>query len=1382
VNTLAWVQDLAQHGWRFWAEDGRLRYRAPRGAATPAVLDRLRAHKDELCRIAIDTPDDLAFAPLSYGQRALWFLWQLAPESVAYHQSLPLDVRATVDAAVWREAARILVARHPMLRTRFPLRHGEPAQQTLSSPALDWTEATVTPSELPAALVASHQRPFDLAGRPPVRFAWFRRDEQSAVLLLTMHHVASDAWSFEILRRDLAAIVETLAAGREWTTPAPAHAYTDFVNWQHSLLSSPAGTELWDFWRQQLAAPLAQLDLPADRPRPATSSYRGDSVRIDISPALSARLHELARHADVTRHVLLLSAFLAWLYRWTRQRDLVIGVPTSGRSQPEFAAIVGYFVEPVAVRVPVAEAQTFDAFVSVVKDASHAALSHADFPFALLVERLRVHRDLSRSPLFDVTFNFLSRRAAAASGAPEAGPAVLEMPQADGKFDLTLTVVDDDDRMHAALGFNCDLFDRATIERVAAAFLQLLESVAADPNQSLDAIVLGAETEPRPALQGRRLDTTNVRPVHEQVMAGAREYPDRAAVVAADGTLSYAELVGRASRLAEQLASSGVSPGDAVGLCTARSTEFIVGVLGIWQAGGAYVPLDPALPDALRGQMLTIAGARVCVMGRWEDPRPPHWDGTTIEIGVTMAPVWSTDGDADRLAYVIFTSGSTGAPKGVAVEHRALTNYVASVIGDLDLAPGASHALASTIGADLGHTVIFPSLVTGGTLHILPEEVLTDRALFAAYVGAQGIDYLKIVPSHLAVLVDDRAPVLPRRAVILGGELSSATWVRDLQRRTGCRFFNHYGPTETTVGVMTYAVPADEAPTGSYLPLDRAIANCRIWLLDGAGHSVPIGVPGEVVVSGPSLARGYIGDPVQTAERFVSAPDGARAYRTGDRARLVAESRLEILGREDRQLKLRGYRIELGQIERALLASDLVRQAVVLTDKPGAAGSFLIAYVVPQSAATVTEIALHAWLAERLPQYMRPTRLLIVDHIPVTSNGKVDENALRASTVAEAGPVNRSAVHDLVELRLCRIWSRVLGIEDVKPTDDFFLLGGHSLLAVRMASQVFEEFGQRLPLATLFSNRTIEQLARVIHAADHGDVPDGIVPIQADGEQAPLILFPGAGGSLLYFQHLLGTFDPDMPVWGAQMAGAAGQSAIAIDVATLAARYVDAIRRRWPDRDVRLAGHSFGGLVAFEVGRQLRLLGSPVSFVGILDNPAPPARDGAPTMTSQPERDWFVHIATRIERLYGVDLRLNDGTSWEGRSSNNEWLVDRLLAAAVLPADTNRAYFARWVELYRASVAAADAYRPDGPALDIPLTVFSATETDAVLDRPAIESDNQGWTRYSTLPVRVINVPGSHITMLTEPHVHTLGARLRAALDGGSPADEPEAVTSWRAE
>ena len=1351
MNTLEWVQDLAQHGWRFWTEDGRLRYRAPRGAATPAVLDRLRSHKDELCRIAIDLPDALAFAPLSYGQRALWFLWQLAPESVAYHQSLPLDVRASVDARVWREAARILVARHPMLRTRFPLRHGEPVQQTLSAPPLDWTETSVAPGDLAAALVASHQRPFDLPERPPVRFEWFSRDAQSAVLLLTMHHVSSDAWSFEILRRDLTAIVETLAAGREWTPPPPAHAYTDFVNWQHSLLSSPAGDDLWDFWRQYLEAPLAQLDLPTDRPRPATSAYRGDSVRLDMSPALSARLHELARHADVTRHVLLLSAFLAWLYRWTRQRDLVIGVPTSGRSQPEFAAIVGYFVEPVVVRVPVAEAQTFDAFISVVKDASHASLSHADFPFARLVERLRVPRDPSRSPLFDVTFNFLSRRAAAASGGPEAAPAVLDMPQADGKFDLTLTVIDDDDRMQAALGFNCDLFDRSTIERMGDAFLHLLERIVNDPRQPLDAIALGAEAAPRPALEGRRLDTTNVRPVHEQVMAGAREYPARAAVVAAGGTLTYAELVGRASRLAEQLVASGVTPGDAVGLCTARSTEFIVGMLGIWQAGGAYVPLDPALPEVLRGQMLDTAGARVCVMGHWERPKPPRWNGALIEVGTSAGAPWAIAADADRIAYVIFTSGSTGTPKGVSVEHRALTNYVASIVGDLGTVPGSSHALASTIAADLGHTAIFPSLVTGGTLHILAEEILTDRALFAAYVGEHAIDYLKIVPSHLAVLVDDRAPVLPRRAVILGGELSSATWVHDLQRRTGCHFFNHYGPTETTVGVMTHAVREDTPPTGSYLPLDRAIANCRIWLLDDGGHPVPVGVPGEVVISGPSLARGYIGDSVQTAERFVPAPDGARAYRTGDRARLVAESRLEILGREDRQLKLRGYRIELGQIERALLTSDLVRQAVVVTDRAGTAASHLIACVVPQSSATVTEAALHGWLAERVPQYMMPTRLCIVEQMPVTSNGKVDQDALRALASAsnEPAPGHRTAVHDLVELRLCRIWSRVLGIEEVTPTDDFFQLGGHSLLAVRMASQVFDEFGQRLPLATLFSNRTIEQLARVIHAADHGEVPDGIVPIQADGDQAPLILFPGAGGSLLYFQHLIGTLDADMPVWGAQMAGAAGQSAIAIDVAALAARYVDAIRRRWPDGDVRLAGHSFGGLVAFEVARQLRLLGSTVSFVGILDNPAPPSRDAASPVTDHPERDWFVHIATRIERLYGVDLRLQDGAAWDGGPSNNEWLVDRLLAADVLPADTNRAYFARWVELYRASVAAADAYRPEGPVLDVPLTVFSALETDAVLDRPAVESDGQGWTRYSTLPVRVIPVPGSHITMLT---------------------------------
>jgi len=1385
VTSVEWLKDLALEGWQFRLEDGRLRYRAPSDAARPDIVERLRARRDEIADLVRQAPDELAIAPLSYGQRALWFLWQLAPESTAYHQSMPLSIDRAADPDVWRAAARLLVARHPVLRTRYPLRRGEPLQQVLSDVEPDWAiidAAGWSDDETEAAVATAHASAFDLSARPPVRFRWVARGGRAPLLLVTMHHIACDAWSNEILRRDLGAMAATLAAGARWTAAPPARTYLDFVRWQRALVEGPAGDRLWAFWQDQLAGPPPRLDLPTDRPRPPIQSYAGDSVRVEVPAPLAAALHALASSRGVTRHVLLLTAFAALLHRWTRQRDFVIGVPAAGRSQPEFADIAGYFVDPLAVRIRVDDDATLAGLLAEVKRASADALAHADFPFALIVERLRVDRDPSRSPIFDVTFNFLSRRAAAA-GAPDCAPAppeMVEIRQADGKFDLTLSVIDDDDGMHAALGFNTDLFDRATIERAGAWLVGLLGDACRDPDRPIDALSLGGDQTPRPVLEGRARDITALRPVHEQILARAARAPDDIAVVAEDGRLTYAELDRRTAALADALAARGVGPGATVGLTMPRTSAFVVGLLATLRAGGAFVPLDAALPAALRQRMLRQAGARVAIEGT-------ALDIADVDDAMAIAGASGPDGALDRLAYVIFTSGSTGVAKGVAVDHRALANYTASIVEDLAIAPGARHALVSTIGADLGHTVIFPALVTGGTLHVVPEATVTDAALFAHYLDAHAIDYLKIVPSHLAALAGAGAPVLPRKGLFLGGESSGRAWVARLAGGAACRVFNHYGPTETTVGVMTSEWSPARPPAAATLPLDRAVANTRIWLLDDARRPVPPGVPGELWVTGPCLARGYVGEPARTAERFVDLPGIGRAYRTGDLARQLPGGGLLVLGREDRQVKLRGHRIELAQVEAAIAGHPDVGQAVVLPDRDGPGASALVAWVVPAAAASSAAAlpdTLEAWLADRLPFYMVPTRVAVVDRVPVTANGKIDTPALRALLPPPAARVGRRPPRDLVELRLRQIWMDVLGVDEVGLDDDFFHLGGHSLLAVRMASLIFDTFDRRLPLAALFTHRTLQQMAGLLRRAAPTGRAAPLVSLRSAPGGAPLVLFPGAGGSLAYFQPLVDALGGDVAVWGAQAIGLDDDGVMPRDVPALAGVYAEAIVREpsLPGPH-RLAGHSFGGLVAFEVARQLRARGEDVALVGVIDNPAPGVAVADPERLTT-ERDWLVHIARRIERLYGVELGLADAQVEDlGHQAQvedlghraqvedpghrqAEWLVERLLAAGVLPPGTSLAFFRRYVDLYRANVEAAARYRPEGPPADVPVTLFVAREVDPALGRPSPSDDpTLGWAAASARPVTVVPVDGTHVTMLTAPQVGVLGRRLRTTLD-----------------
>ncbi|MGE3190155.1 MAG: AMP-binding protein, partial [Vicinamibacterales bacterium] len=708
----------------------------------------------------------------------------------------------------------------------------------------------------------------------------------------------------------------------------------------------------------------------------------------------------------------------------------------------------------------------------------------------------------------------------------------------------------------------------------------------------------------------------------------------------------------------------------------------------------------------------------------------------------------------ERLAYVIFTSGSTGEPQGVAIEHRALANYVASIVEDLDVVPGASHAFVSALAADLGHTAIFPALVTAGTLHVLSQAQVTDREGFARAVAGGGIDYLKIVPSHLAALVDERDPVLPRRGLVLGGESASTAWVLRLAARAGVRVFNHYGPTETTVGVLTAGIDPAHPPATTTLPLTRAVANTAIWILDEAGRPVPPGVPGEVWVSGAGLARGYLGDPGRTAERFVEVDGIGRAYRTGDIARTLPGGGLVLMGRGDRQVKLRGYRVELGQVESVLASSASVRQAVVLPDAEDGTATGLVAWVVADDPA-VTPGTLRAAAEAALPHYMVPYGINIVGRLPLTPNGKVDTRRLRADMAGRDGGAP-SAARDVLEMRVARIWAEALGRPRIGVHDDFFALGGHSLLAVQVASRIHEEFGKRLPLSAFFTARTVAALSDLMRVP--GDDGERLVCLQPHGDQPPLVCFPGAGGGLLYFQYLVGALEPDVPVWGAQapVVAAAGR-----DVPALAVTFADAIvaePRLSPP--YRLVGHSFGALVAYETASVLVARGLAVDAVVVLDNPAP---GGGPSAEQADWDDarWARHIAARVERLYGVDL----GTEAAAEAAGGpDWLLDRLMGARLLPIGTSRDYFRQYVEGYKVNVRAAETYRPSVAPGRVPLVVVRAAERDAAIDVARGLDDDLGWGRYGPRPPATIVAPGTHISMLTEPHVRVLARALRAAL------------------
>ncbi len=750
--------------------------------------------------------------------------------------------------------------------------------------------------------------------------------------------------------------------------------------------------------------------------------------------------------------------------------------------------------------------------------------------------------------------------------------------------------------------------------------------------------------------------------------------------------------------------------------------------------------------------------------------------------GIDVAP--------EDLAYVMYTSGSTGRPKGVVVEHRSLSLYVSSILRDVGFEESASFAMVSTPAADLGHTVLFPALCTGGRLHLVPEAICLDGHEFSDYLRSHAIDYLKIVPSHLAAMIASAgtAAALPRKALILGGESSPTRWVREIQALSrGCAIFNHYGPTETTVGVLTSRLgPAQDPGLARILLLNEPVAAAAIYLMDEAMRPVPPGSAGELVIGGDCIARGYIGDPALTRESFLSGPgevadEGGtsrggrrpRFYRTGDLARLHDVGGLEILGRRDRQVKVRGHRVDPSQVEAVLARLDGVRQCVVLPDIPGDKATKLRAHVVLDEVSEVSgdrealTRALRTQLAGRLPAHMVPSDIAILDRLPLTPNGKVDMEALRrrpakTETVEGAGQEG-GPPRDLFELGLCRIWRELLDVPRVGLEDDFFELGGHSLLAVRLIGRIHEEFGRRIPLATLMIHRNVAGLAGVLRTTDGVSASPALVRLNRGGAGPPLFCLPGAGGSVLYLQSLAQLLEPDYSAWGLPAPGMEPSSTIPTSVEEIAQHHLSFVGAARPGGPHHVVGHSLGGLVAYEMARRWTSRGEPVAFVGIIDNPAP-----GPSAEASPERShagWLRHIAVRMEALYSVNLSLGpDVLDGPDEATATDRLADRLVALGLLPQVADRSFFARFIELYKFNAIAAARYRPAGPRPPIPITLFRSEDDNPALGSPVSDDPEMGWGGFSSLPVKVVPVPGTHISSLTEPYVRTLAMRLRECL------------------
>ncbi|MFT4174751.1 MAG: amino acid adenylation domain-containing protein, partial [Rhodocyclaceae bacterium] len=1031
-------------------------------------------------------------APLSFAQQRLWFLAQLEPDSPFYNLPGALRLVGDLDVAALGRTLDEIVRRHESLRTRYVAGDGDPLQQVLP-PAplpLPLTDLSSLPREEAEAaarhlIAAEAHRPFDLEHDVPVRAALIRLGPAEHILLFCMHHIASDGWSRGVLIREVGALYAAFARHEASPLAEPRIQYADFARWQRARLQAAALDAQRDYWTRQLADAPALLELPTDRPRPAVQDLRGATLAFTLDASMTRALQELARGHGATLYMVLLAAFNVLLGRYSGQRDICVGSPIANRHHPDTEGLIGFFANTLVMRTDLSGDPRFIDVLGAVRDTATAAYEHQDIPFEALVEALNPVRSMSHSPLFQVAFA-LQNAARDSMRLADLTLTALTGESGTSKFDLSLIVSEDGAQLNGQIEYKTGLFDAATIARLAGHLRNLLGSIISGPARRLSQLTLLDAAE-YASLIHHGNDTAAAYPecpVHTLFEAQVRRTPAAMALAFEGATLSYAALNARANRLAHYLRAQGAGPDRCVGLCVDRSFDMLVGLLGILKAGAAYVPMDPSYPTARFASMLADAQPCFVLTQHALRARLPALDCPVLCLDSESATLdgWRDDdppctATPDNLAYVIYTSGSTGTPKGVAVQHRSVTSFCTLQAQRFGLGAEDKFLQFASLNFDGSVCEVFATLISGACLQLARVDVLHSASDLSDLTASEGVT-AAIWPPALLNLIPDQPGLATLRTLISGGDVcpveAPARWAS--ARRS---FINVYGPTETTVYAITYVCDGSERGA---VPLGTPTANMRAYVLDEHLNPTPLGVPGEIYLGGVGLARGYLHRPDLTAEKFLPDPfssaPGGRLYRTGDKGCRLANGDIAFLGRVDHQVKVRGFRIELGEIETVLGLHASVRNAYVMVTAD-ADDRRIVAYVAGAGADAAT---LREHLAERLPDYMIPAAIVVLDALPMNASGKVDRDALPAPVFAQRSDLYVPPA-DETEERLAALWSAVLDVARVGATDNFFDLGGHSLLATQLTARVRQAFGVALPLRNLFEGPTIRQMAaRLAHA------------------------------------------------------------------------------------------------------------------------------------------------------------------------------------------------------------------------------------------------------------------------------------------------------------
>ncbi|MDQ2975526.1 MAG: amino acid adenylation domain-containing protein [Acidobacteriota bacterium] len=1334
-------------------------------------------------KVVISRRPEGAPAPLSYYQQGLWVLNQLMPNTALYHVPKAIRLTGKLDVSALQRSLDCIVTRHEALRTTFAVVDGAPLQivnemRRLEMPLIDLSHLGEAERETEAhrLLRVESRRTFDLCTGPLIRAVLLRLEEREHILLVTTHHIVTDGWSMGVFHRELVSLYEAFSNGKPSPLAELQIQYPDYANWHRQWFQGDVYQSQLSFWKEQFKTQPPVLELPTDHPRPsiqAHRAFRGTKRRLTLSRELTRQLRELCQKEEATLFMVLLAAYQVLLHRYTGEEDIVVGSPIAGRCLEETENLIGLFVNALALRSDLSGNPTFSELLARVKEVALGGYAHQDMPFELLVKELQPDRSLSHNPLFQVMF-VLQSEPVTTQELSGLTVSHVQVENIVANFDLTLDAVERDRQLECQFESNADLFDEDRITRLLGHFENLLRGIVANPQQRISELPLLTEAERHQVLiewNNTDSDYPADKCVQELFEQQVECSPDAVALLFAAEHLTYRQLNTRANQLAHYLKAKGVAAETRVGICIERSPEMIVALLAILKAGGVYVPLDPAYPQARLRFMLEDAEVPLLLTRKalretldCQSVQVICLDNLEDDINRENPSNPESASTADSLAYVMYTSGSTGRPKGVAVTHRNIVRLVKNT-NYADFDSNEVFLQFSPISFDASTFEIWGSLLNGAQLALMPSGAASLDEL-ASCLKRYKVTTLWLTAGLFHLMVDTHLDDLKGlKQLLAGGDVLSASHVKKAsQALEGCRLINGYGPTENTTFTCCFAVEDLAAINGS-VPIGRAISNTSVYVLDPYLNPTPVGIPGQLYIGGDGLARGYLNRPELTAERFINDPfgnkPGAQLYKTGDLVRYRRNGEIEFLGRLDGQVKVRGYRIELGEVETVLGEHETVRDAVVVARKDQG-DKHLAAYIVPREGKKPTVDELRTFLSERLPSHMVPSVFVVLEELPLSTNGKIDRSALPAPNGNKPEPHKPAAApQDGLELKLLKIWERVLALGSIGIDDNFFDIGGHSLLAVRLFAQIEKSFGKNLPLATLFQAPTIRLLAQVLREEGWTAPWSSLVLLQPGGNRRPFFCVHAAGGNVLEYHELARLLGSDQPFYGLQAQGLDGNQLPHTTIKDMAAHYIKELREVQSEGPYLIGGRSSGGTIAFEMACQLRANGEPVALLALLDS----YPSGYFKLLPGSGSYW-----QRAQRLLRKVQSHGQNLQQLTPDAKLRYVFGKLKYA---PAKTKHKVYRRAYKIYQRigrplpgvlknieeiNFAAVKDYVPQVyPGCAI---LFLASD-----DLTASYDVEVGWQGLVAGGLEKVRISGNHLDIVKEPHVRTLAEKLRACLD-----------------